>query len=326
MSGPQRTTDELAARVRAGDARALGRAISLVEAGGRGATALLEALPGQPGAYAVGVTGPPGVGKSTLVAALVAAARAQDLAVGVLAVDPTSPFSGGALLGDRVRMAEHFLDPAVFIRSMASAGHLGGLAAATGQALRVLGAAGKDVVFVETVGAGQADVAVATVADLVVLVLMPATGDAVQALKAGILEVPDLIALNKCDLPGAGAAAAELRRALALGGGEPTTVVLTDARRAEGVEELWRQIEDRRAADEADGSLASRRGDRLAAEATAVALARAGGYLENALAGDAELRSLLDAVRSGRLEPVRAADEITRKVFGIGDEDSPHDR
>jgi LAO/AO transport system kinase len=266
------------------------------------------------------------VGKSTLVAALVAEARAAGRRVGVLSVDPTSPFSSGALLGDRIRLGEHFLDPEVFIRSMGSRGAQGGLAGATLEALLVLGAAGKDVVFVETVGAGQGEVGVRGAADTVLLVAMPGSGDAVQALKAGIMEIPDLIAVNKRDLPGAEATAGELRSALALGPGEAPEVLLTEALRREGTGELWARIERRRLAALADGSLARRRGDNLAAEAVAVAAARARRYLENALGADPALEALLAEVRSGRLDPLSAADRILRHVFPIADHDDPHTR
>jgi len=215
MSARRASPAELAEGVLAGDVLSLARAISMLEDGDRGGPELLRALRGS-GApvHAVGVTGPPGVGKSTLISALVGEARAGGLSVGVVAVDPTSPFSEGAVLGDRVRLAEHFLDPDVFIRSMGSRGRAGGLAESTLQTLVLLGAAGKDVVFLETVGSGQGEVGVLSIADTVVLVLMPGSGDSVQALKAGIMEIPDLIALNKRDLPGVERSARELRQVL----------------------------------------------------------------------------------------------------------------
>ncbi len=223
MSAKRPSPAELAAGVRAGDARALARAISLLEDGEPAGRELMAALAGEGArALTVGVTGPPGAGKSTLISALVAELRARGKTVGVVSVDPTSPFGEGALLGDRIRLAEHFLDPGVFIRSMGSRGHPGGLAASSLQTLLLLGAAGKDVVFLETVGAGQGELAVRTAADAVVLVLAPGAGDTVQALKAGIMEIPDVIALNKGDLPGAESAAARAPRgALALGGQPP---------------------------------------------------------------------------------------------------------
>src|SRR5262249_32049393 len=198
------TREQLVDAVRAGDRRALARAISLVENGDPLAGEVVHDLyPHTGSAYAVGITGPPGVGKSTLTGALLQRVRAEGLSVGVISVDPSSPFSKGALLGDRIRLSDHFLDPEVFIRSMGTRGHLGGLAEATLQALLLLDAAGKDVVFVETVGTGQSEVEVIGIADTVLLVLMPGSGDSIQALKAGIIEIPDVIAVNKMDHPAA---------------------------------------------------------------------------------------------------------------------------
>jgi LAO/AO transport system kinase len=198
------TRESLAAGVRAGDRRALARAITLVENRDPLAYDVVRDLYSQTGsAYAIGVTGPPGVGKSSLISALVRHVRGQERSVGVISVDPSSPFTQGALLGDRIRLADHFLDPEVFIRSMGSRGHQGGLAEATLQALLVLDAAGKELVFLETVGTGQGEVEVIGIADTVVLVLMPGSGDSIQALKAGIMEIPDVIAINKSDHPAA---------------------------------------------------------------------------------------------------------------------------
>jgi len=198
------THDELVTGVLAGDRRALARAITLVEDGSPEAETLVrEVYPRTGHAASIGVTGPPGVGKSSLVSALVAEVRGAGRSVGVVSVDPSSPFSRGALLGDRIRLAEHFLDPDVYIRSMGTRGHLGGLAEATLQALLLVDASGKDVVFLETVGTGQSEVEVIGIADIVLLVLMPGSGDAVQALKAGIMEIPDVIVVNKMDHPAA---------------------------------------------------------------------------------------------------------------------------
>ena len=217
MARRELTLDQLVAGVRAGDRRALARAISLVEDGEPLAYPLVrEIYPATGRAAIVGVTGPPGVGKSSLIGALVGHIRQADRTVGVVSVDPSSPFSRGALLGDRIRLSDHFLDPGVYIRSMGTRGHLGGLAEATLQAVLLLDAAGKDVVFVETVGAGQSEIEVTGIADTVLLVLMPGSGDSVQALKAGIMEIPDVIAVNKMDHPAAKTMASEVRSILSL--------------------------------------------------------------------------------------------------------------
>jgi LAO/AO transport system kinase len=321
------TTDELVDGVRAGETRALARAISLVENGDPEARELVRLLfPDTGGAHIVGVTGSPGVGKSSLVSALVAAVRARELTAGVISVDPTSPFTHGAILGDRVRLSEHFLDPGVFIRSMGTRGHEGGLAETTLQAALLLDAAGKDVIFLETVGAGQGEIGILSLADTVLLVLQPGAGDAVQALKAGILEIPDVIAINKRDLPQASTTRADVRQMLSLGGGKPPPVVLTQALSGEGVDELLDTLEEHRSALEAGGTLAERRARNLAAEVFAVASARARRHLENAVQDDPELARLLDEVRRRELDPLTAVHEILRKVFRIDDEDDSHPR
>src|SRR5207248_2141328 len=204
---------------------------------------------------------PPGVGKSTLIGALVRHVRAQDRSVGVVSVDPSSPFSQGALLGDRIRLADHFLDPGVFIRSMGTRGHLGGLAEATLQALLLLDAAGKDLVFLETVGTGQSEVEVIGIADTVVLVLMPGSGDSIQALKAGIMEIPDVIAINKMDHPAAKTMLNEVRAILSLDRERAwrPPIVLTEATRGENVDVLWGKIAEHRAHLESEGPLEERR-------------------------------------------------------------------
>jgi LAO/AO transport system kinase len=314
------TRESLIEGVRAGDRRALARAISLVENGDPLAYDLVRDLyPETGGAYAVGVTGPPGVGKSSLISALVRHVRAREQTVGVISVDPSSPFTHGALLGDRIRLADHFLDPGVYIRSMGTRGHLGGLAEATLQALLVLDASGKDLVFLETVGAGQSEVEVIGIADTVLLVLMPGSGDSVQALKAGIMEIPDVIAINKSDHPTAKTMLNEVRSILALDTERTwkTPIVLTEATRGEGVEQLWEQVEEHRAFLEAGGELESRRRKNLAGEVFAVASARAKQHLQDAVADDPELRRLLHEVQSRSLDPLTAVREILEKVFHI---------
>src|SRR5262249_48246679 len=268
------TRETLAAGVRAGDRRALARAITLVENGDPLAYEVVRDLYPETGrAYAVGVTGPPGVGKSSLISALVRRVRAEERSVGVISVDPSSPFTQGALLGDRTRLSDHFLDPGVFIRSMGTRGHLGGLAETTLQAMLVLDAAGKDLVFLETVGAGQSEVEVIGIADTIVLVLMPGSGDSVQALKAGIMEIPDVIAINKKDHPAAKTMLNEVRSILSLGSavvnGErewKPPIVLTDATTGENVDTLWEKIAGHRAFLEDGGGLEQRRRRNLAGE------------------------------------------------------------
>jgi len=316
------TLEQLATGVRAGDRRALARAITLVENSEPVAYDLVRELYPQTGrAHAVGVTGPPGVGKSSLISALVRHVRAAGRTVGVISVDPSSPFTQGALLGDRIRLADHFLDPGVFIRSMGTRGHLGGLTEAALQAMLVLDAAGKDVVFVETVGAGQSEIEVIGIADTVVLVLMPGSGDSVQALKAGIMEIPDVIAINKLDHPGAKTMLNEVRSILSLDRERAwkPPIVLTEALRGENIPELWERIEAHRAHLEGEGQLEERRRKNLAGEVFAVASSRAKEHLEHAVADDPELQRLLDEVQGRRLDPLTAVREIMEKVFRIGD-------
>lgn len=320
MARKEWTLEELTAGVRGADRRALARAISLVENGDPLAYPLVRELYPETGRAAViGVTGPPGVGKSSLIAALVGHVRELGRTVGVVSVDPSSPFSRGALLGDRIRLSDHFLDPGVYIRSMGTRGHLGGLAEATLQAVLLLDAAGKDVVFVETVGAGQSEVEVTGIADTVLLVLMPGSGDSVQALKAGIMEIPDVIAINKMDHPAAKTMLSEVRSIVGLA--EPDrrpAILLTEALRGEGIPEVWTALEEHRALLESDGQLEERRRKNLAAEVFAVASSRAKAHLQAAVADDPELRRVLAAVEHRELDPVTAVRQIMEEVFHVG--------
>jgi LAO/AO transport system kinase len=317
------TLEELVAGVRAGDRRALARAISLVEDGDPLAYPLVRELyPTTGRAAIVGVTGPPGVGKSSLISSLVRLVREGERTVGVVSVDPSSPFSHGALLGDRIRLSDHFLDPGVYIRSMGTRGHLGGLAETTLQAVLLLDAAGKDIVFVETVGAGQSEVEVTGIADTVLLVLMPGSGDSVQALKAGIMEIPDVIAINKMDHPSAKTMLNEVRSVVALADPEQRpAILLTEALSGENVAQLLTTIEEHRATLAHDGRLEERRRRNLAAEVFAVASSRASVHLRAAVAEDAGLQRVLERVERRELDPLSAVREIMEEVFDLGADD-----
>jgi LAO/AO transport system kinase len=304
---------ELVDRARAGEPLAVGRLLSFVEAGGERGRQVASALADGGGrAHVVGLTGPPGVGKSTTTSALVTALRARGDRVGVIAVDPSSPFSGGALLGDRVRMAEHTEDPGVFIRSMATRGRLGGLAGATPQALRVLDAAGCDVVLIETVGVGQSEVDVVALADTTAVLLAPGMGDGVQAAKAGVLEVADVFVVNKADRDGAAQAARELRHMIGLGqhGGWRVPVLRTVASRGEGVAELVEALDEHRRWSDGSGERDRRRVARAEAEIEAVAVARLRARIRDGHGG-ASLPDLAKRVVAGELDPYAAAEELT---------------
>jgi LAO/AO transport system kinase len=314
----------LAERLLAGDKRALARAITLVEDDRpQGWELVREVYPHTGRAAVVGFTGPPGVGKSTLLAALTKAERARDRTVGVLSVDPSSPFTQGALLGDRIRLSEHFLDPGVFIRSMANRGALGGLSEAALQAALLMDAAGRDVVFVETVGVGQAEVDVIDHADTVVLVLMPGSGDSIQALKAGIMEIPDVIVVNKADHPLTDTMVREIRGVLSLGsatgaGGGPDSwrvpIVKTQAAFEQGIEQLVEQMEAHRAHIQAQGTLLERRRRNLMNEVVAIAAARMRRELEASIREDPDVQELLDEVCARRLDPASAATRILARA------------
>jgi len=310
---------ELVERARAGDARAVARLISLVENASPSLREVMsELMPYVGHAWVIGLTGSPGVGKSTSTAVLVSAFRQAGKRVGVLAVDPSSPFSGGALLGDRVRMQEHALDQGVYIRSMASRGHLGGLSWSTPQALRVLDAAGCDVVLVETVGVGQAEVEVASLADTTVVLVAPGMGDAIQAAKAGILEIADVFVVNKADRDGADQTARDLRHMLSLGerrGADDwqPPIVKTVAARGEGVDDVMAALDKHREWLAASGRLDAKRRVRAAEEIEAIAVTNVRERI-----GDLRDGSLLDElagrVVAGECDPYSAADELVAGV------------
>jgi len=313
VAAPGSTAAELAERLLAGDKRALARAISLVENDDPAGWKLVrEVFPQTGRAAMVGFTGPPGAGKSTLIAAIVKSARARDREVAVLSIDPSSPFTKGALLGDRIRLSDHFLDPGVFIRSMASRGSLGGLSEATLQAALLMDASGKDDVLLETVGVGQAEVDIIDHADTIVLVLMPGSGDSIQALKAGIMEIPDVIVVNKADHPLTDTMVREIRGVLSLG---PRTswrvpIVRTEAVRGEGVDEVIEKVEEHRAHIEAEGTLEERRRRNLMNEVMQLATVRMRRRLDETVQEDPEVQRLLDEVVARRLDPASAAAQL----------------
>jgi LAO/AO transport system kinase len=311
---------ELVARATSGSPRAVARLISLVENASprlREVTAALTPLAGK--ARIIGLTGSPGVGKSTSTSALVSAFRARGQRVGVLAVDPSSPFSGGALLGDRVRMQDHATDPEVFIRSMASRGHLGGLSWATPQAIRVLDAAGCDVIFVETVGVGQAEVAVASLADSTIVLVAPGMGDSIQAAKAGILEIADIFVVNKADRDGAQQAIRDLRNMVALAERDPDAwkppIVSTVAFKNEGIDDVVEALDKHHAWLTAGGALRRRRLARARDEIEAIAVTALRERMGD-LHGDQRLDVLAAGVVSGDHDSYTAADELIAAVAG----------
>jgi LAO/AO transport system kinase len=303
----------LAQRLLDGDRRALARAISLVENDDPAGWALVREVYPQTGrATIVGITGAPGAGKSTLIGALVKNRRAADRTVAVLSIDPTSPFTQGALLGDRIRLTDHFLDPGVFIRSMANRGALGGLSEASLQAALLMDAAGRDDVFLETVGVGQAEVDIIDHADTVVLVLMPGGGDSVQALKAGIMEIPDIIVVNKADHPLTQTMVREIRGVLSLAPQGPwqVPIVQTEAVDGTGVDDLMEKLIQHRAHIEEQGTLSERRRRNLRNEVLAIATGRMRRKLEHRLERDESFQKLVDEVVSRRLDPASAAATI----------------
>ncbi len=308
----------LVGRAREGDARSVARLISLVEDASPALREVAAALAPHTGhAQVLGLTGSPGVGKSTTTAALVRALRVAGRRVGVLAVDPSSPFSGGALLGDRVRMQDHAGDPGVYIRSMASRGHLGGLAWSTPQALRVLDAAGCDVVLIETVGVGQSELEIASLADTTLVLVAPGMGDGIQAAKAGILEVADVFVVNKADRDGADQTVRDLRYMLSLGGRHseagswrPSICKTVASRDTDnGMDDVLVRIAEHREWLESTGEGHRRRSERAAREIEAIALASLRGRMGD-VRGSAALGSLASQVVAGECDPYRAADEL----------------
>jgi LAO/AO transport system kinase len=308
----------LARRLLDGDRRALARAISLVEDDRpEGWELVKQVYPHTGNAAVVGFTGPPGVGKSTLIGALTKARREAGRSVGVLSIDPSSPFTQGALLGDRIRLTEHFLDRGVFIRSMANRGALGGLSEAALQAALLLDAAGREDVFVETVGVGQAEIDIIDHADTIVLVLMPGSGDSIQALKAGVMEIPDVIVINKADHPLTDTMVREIRGVLSLANLDRTPeqvrdswrvpIVKTEASHGKGVGELIERLDEHRAHILAHGQLAERRRRNLRNEVLAIATARMRRRLEEDVREDAEFKSLVEQVIERQLDPASAA-------------------
>jgi LAO/AO transport system kinase len=324
------TESSMAQRLLDGDRRALARAITWVEDDRpEGWELVREVYPHTGKADVIGFTGPPGVGKSTLIGALTKARRQAGRTVGVLSVDPSSPFTQGALLGDRIRLTEHFLDQGVFIRSMANRGALGGLSEAALQAALLLDAAGRQDVFVETVGVGQAEIDIIDHADTIVLVLMPGSGDSIQALKAGVMEIPDVIVINKADHPLTDTMVREIRGVLSLANLDRTPeevrgrwrvpIIKTEATSGRGIEELVTSLSEHRAHIVAAGQLQERRGRNLRNEVLAIATARMRRRLEEELRDDAEFQRLLDEVVQRRLDPASAATELLERAGRAGE-------
>jgi LAO/AO transport system kinase len=306
--------EEAAQRLLAGDQRILSRLISLLERGDRRAAGVLKAIDSHTGAaYTVGITGPPGAGKSTIVDRLTELLRGQGLTVGIIGVDPSSPFSGGALLGDRVRMQRHYLDPGVFIRSVATRGHSGGLSRIVKGIIRLLDAAGTDIVLVETVGVGQTELGIAGVADTILLALMPESGDAIQTLKAGIMEVADVFLVNKADREGADHLAAAINAMVQMvntQSGWSPPVVLTTARSGQGIEELWDKIQAHREVLTATSELARRRGAHRQREFLETVQEELGRRLKALVENDPAMVATLEKVANREAEPYSSAMEF----------------
>jgi LAO/AO transport system kinase len=313
------TLESISKEILAGDKRSLARAISIVEDGGAEASYLVRKLfPLSGKAHLIGVTGSPGVGKSTLVDALITTIRAAGLKVGVLAIDPTSPFTGGAILGDRIRMQGHTLDKNVFIRSMANRGHAGGTALATYDAVYMLEAAGFDVVIIETVGVGQSEIAIAKTADTTVLVLMPGSGDDIQAIKSGIMEIADVFVINKSDLPGAHKTAREILQSLELSNHEEgwsAPVEMTNASSGEGVDKVFDDIQKHRKWLADSGMLKVRRRQKSEAELAELVADIARHNLESSLENSKRVQDLVVQLVERKVDPHSAAEQVIQAMF-----------